>query len=350
MVVLGPSPGGWRWQSWWSVEIYVLMALHRWENSFCLAAFTVVTALFFSYMNTTNCSIFSNASCHRFAFSVPTSKKANATVGNAVHVFQAFSFSVPAKEWDRVTISYSVKGRQSSWFVWTKTWSNRVGCSVSEMFSSPKCNPQLLHLYLFNNRDCKYNNVSVSSSYYYLLLHHEEILVCRPFRGFIHSHGSGLFLWMMRPRCHRKWKRVLCVKLDYYYFFNSISLKRKTNRSLFSHRCSRSSSRWKVMMPKVTSYDVDHGPVCFLSRPSSCLRDKRPKQYPTIEYSEVVQKCKARRRCCCSPGKCLMSWGRAIEQQMHRQGSSHLLHVSGLQQCMHPVSYTHLTLPTNHRV
>ncbi len=98
MVVLGPSPGGWRWQPWCSVEIYVLMALHRWENSFCLAAFTVVTALFFSYMNTTNCSIFSNASCDRFAFSVPTSKKANATVGNAVHVFQAFSFSFPAKE------------------------------------------------------------------------------------------------------------------------------------------------------------------------------------------------------------------------------------------------------------
>ena len=53
----------------------MLMALHRWENSFCLAAFTVVTALFFSYMNTTNCSIFSNACCDRFAFSVPTSKK-----------------------------------------------------------------------------------------------------------------------------------------------------------------------------------------------------------------------------------------------------------------------------------
>ena len=98
MVVLGPSPGGWRGQPWCSVEIYVLMALHRWENSFCLAAFTVVTALFFSYMNTTNCSIFSNASCDRFAFSVPASEKANASVGNAVHVFQAFRFSFPSKE------------------------------------------------------------------------------------------------------------------------------------------------------------------------------------------------------------------------------------------------------------
>ena len=29
----------------------------RWENSFCLAAFTVVTALFSSCMNTSNCSI-----------------------------------------------------------------------------------------------------------------------------------------------------------------------------------------------------------------------------------------------------------------------------------------------------
>ena len=79
-------------------DIYVLMALYRWENSFFPAAFTVVTALFFSYMNTTNCSIFSNASCDRFAFSVPTSKKVNATVGNAVYVFQTFSFSFPAKE------------------------------------------------------------------------------------------------------------------------------------------------------------------------------------------------------------------------------------------------------------
>ena len=35
-----------------------------------------------------------------------------------------------------------------------------------------------------------------------------------------------------------------------------------------------------------------------------------------------------------SDGKCLMSWGRASEQQMHRQGSSHLLQVSGLQQCL----------------
>ena len=74
------------------VEIYVLIALHRWENSFCPAAFTVVTVLFFSGMNTTNYSIFSNASYGRFAFSVPSSKKADATVGNAVRVFQAFSF------------------------------------------------------------------------------------------------------------------------------------------------------------------------------------------------------------------------------------------------------------------
>ena len=94
-------------------------------------------------------------------------------------------------------------------------------------------------------------------------------------------------------------------------------------------------SKWKVMVPKVTPYGVDLGHVCFLSRPSSCLRDKRPRQYPTVEHSEVVQKCKARRRCWYSPGKCLMSWGRAFEQQTHRQGSLHLLQVSGLQQGMH---------------
>ena len=198
------------------------------------------------------------------------------------------------------------------------------------MFSSPKCNPQLFHLYFFNDRDCKYNNVSVSNSYYYFLLQHEEILVCRPLRGCIHSYGSGLLLWMMRPRCHRQWRRVFCEKLEFFQFGGKES---KTGHSC-SHRSSRSSSRWKVMVPKVTPYDSDLGPVCFLSRPSSCLRGKRPKQYPTVEHSEVVQKCRARRRCCCSPGKCLMSWGRAFEQQMHRQESSHLLQVSGLQQGM----------------
>ena len=86
------------------------------------------------------------------------------------------------------------------------------------------------------------------------------------------------------------------------------------------------------MVPKVTPYDVDLGPVSFLSRPSRCLRDKRPKQYPTVEHSEVVQKCKARRRCCCSLGKCLMSWERAFEQPKHRQGSSHLLQGEGIAQ------------------
>ena len=81
-----------------------MMPLHRWENSFCLVAFTVVTALFFSYMNTINCSIFSNAFYDRFASSVPTSKKKKKKkiffVENAVHMFQAFSccFSFPAKE------------------------------------------------------------------------------------------------------------------------------------------------------------------------------------------------------------------------------------------------------------
>ena len=178
------------------------------------------------------------------------------------------------------------------------------------MFSSPKCNPQLFHLYLFNDRDCKYNNVSVSNSYYYFLLQHEEMLVCRLLRGCIHSYGSGLFLWMMRPRCHRKWRRVFCEKLEFFQFL--------WKESKTGHSCSRrssSSSRWKVMVPKVTPYDSDLGPVCFLSRPSSCLRDKRPKQYPTVQHSEVVQKCKARRRCCCSPGKCLMSWGEHLNNK-----------------------------------
>ena len=164
----------------------MLTALHRWENSF--AAFTVVVVLFISCMNTTNCSIFPNASCDRFAFSVPSSKNADATVGNAVNVFQAFRFPFQPKN---ETVSQSVTASKA---------------------------------------------------------------------------GKALDL----------------------------------------------SSRWKVMVSKVTPYDVDLGPVSFLFRPSRCLRDKRRKQYPTVKHSEVVQKCKARRRCCCSPGKCLVSWGTAF--------------------------------------
>ena len=142
------------------------------------------------------------------------------------------------------------------------------------------------------------NNVSVSNSYYYLLLQHEEILVCRSLRGCIHSYGSGLLMWMVRPRCHRNWRRAFCKKLEFFQFWGK---EGKTGHSC-SHRSS-SSSRWKVMVPKVTPYDVDLSPVCFLSRPSNCLRDKIPKQYPTVDHSKVVQKCRTRRRCCCSPGK-----------------------------------------------
>ena len=156
------------------------MALHRWENSFHLAAFTVVTVLFSSYMSTTNCSIFSNAVRARFAFSTPSSKKADVTVGNAVHVIQAFSYPVLPKS---ETVPQP-RERQVKLLICLHQ-DNCVGCNVSEMFSSTKCNPQLFHLYFFNSRDCKYNNVSVGSSYYYLL-RHEELLVCRPLRGCSH--------------------------------------------------------------------------------------------------------------------------------------------------------------------
>ena len=83
----------------------------------------------------------------------------------------------------------------------------------------------------------------------------------------IHSYGSGLFLWLMRLRCHRKWRPVFCEKLEYFQFLWKES---KTGHSC-SHRSSRSSSRWKLMVSKVTPYDVDLGPVCFLSWPLSCL-------------------------------------------------------------------------------
>ena len=29
-------------------------------------------------------------------------------------------------------------------------------------------------------------------------------------------YGSGLLLWMMRPRCHRKWRRVFCEKVEFF--------------------------------------------------------------------------------------------------------------------------------------
>ena len=120
-------------------------------------------------MNTTNCWTFSNASCDRFAFSVSSSKKADVTVGNAVHVFQAFSFpfqpknetvSQPVTVWNAGKVLDLSASRHEA--------IARVPFNVSEIFSSPKCNPQLFHLYFFNSTDRKYN-VSVSSSYCFLV-------------------------------------------------------------------------------------------------------------------------------------------------------------------------------------
>ena len=93
----------------------------------------------------------------------------------------------------------------------------------------------------------------------------------------------------------------------------SVSLERKLNRSLSS--LFNKLFQVEGNGAKGNTYDVDLGPICFLSWPSSCLRDKRPKQYPNVEHSEVVQNCKARRRCCCSPGKCLVSRGRALSNK-----------------------------------
>ena len=95
------------------------------------------------------------------------------------------------------------------------------------MFSSPKCNPQLFHLYLFNFRDCKYNNASVGRSYCYLLLQHEETLVCRPLRGCIHSWFRSTSVedeTTLSPQVETSILRETGVL--------SISLERKQNRSL----------------------------------------------------------------------------------------------------------------------
>ena len=82
---------------------------------------------------------------------------------------------------------------------------------------------------------------------------------------------------------------VLSSSSFFFFFFFFFLKESKTDHSC-SHRSSRSSSRWKVMVPKVTPYDVDLGPVCFLSRPSSCLRDKRPKQYQPSNSLKLSKK------------------------------------------------------------
>ena len=77
---------------------------------------------------------------------------------------------------------------------------------------------------------------------------------------FMGAYGSGLLLWLMRPRCHRKWRRVFCEKLL------SILLERKQNRSLLFSSFFKMSMR--CQLPKVTPYDVDlllFAPACKLS-------------------------------------------------------------------------------------
>ena len=74
------------------------MGLHRWENSFRLAAFTVVTVLFSSYMSTTNCSIFSNAVSARFAFLRPSYKKSRRHCWECSQCDPDLQLSCPAKE------------------------------------------------------------------------------------------------------------------------------------------------------------------------------------------------------------------------------------------------------------
>ena len=119
-----------------------------------------------------------------------------------------------------------------------QTCSSRVGCNVSEIFSSPKCNPQIFPPYFFNNRDCKYNNVNVSRSYYYLhlalfySLQHEEILVCRPLRGCMHPlilfrSTSANDETMLSSQVETSILRETGVL--------SVSLEREQNRSVFSH-------------------------------------------------------------------------------------------------------------------
>ena len=60
----------------------------------------------------------------------------------------------------------------------------------------------------------------------------------------------------MRPRCHRKWRPVFCQEFEFFQFL----WKEKKRGHPCSHHSSRSFSRWKVMVPKVTPYDVDLDP------------------------------------------------------------------------------------------
>ena len=224
--------------------------------------------------------------------------------------------SFPVKERDRVTIVQRERQAKSLICLHQNLKQSRGLQCIWNVFQS-QIQPTALQPWFFQQqrlqvqqRQCQ-QFVILPSGLVSHNLQHEEMLVCQPLRGYIHSYCSGLLLWMMKPRCHRKWRRVFCEKLEFFQFLWKES---KPGHSC-SHRSSRSFSRWKEMVPRVTPYDVDLGPVCLLSRPSSCLQDKRPKQFPTVEHSEVVQKCRSRRRCCCSPGKCSMSWGRALSNK-----------------------------------
>ena len=142
-------------------------------------------------------------------------------------------------------------------FVCTKTWSNRVGCSVSKMFSSPKCNP---HLSTFISSTTEIASTKTSVSVIRRIIFFCSMKKYSCVGLFMGAYGSGLLLWLMRPRCHRKWRRVFCEKLL------SILLERKQNRSLLFSSFFKMSMR--CQLPKVTPYDVDlllFAPTCKLS-------------------------------------------------------------------------------------
>ena len=61
------------------------------------------------------------------------------------------------------------------------------------------------------------------------------------------------------------------------------------------------------MVPKVTPLTLTLAPFAFCPGLQAVCEINVPNNIQPSN-TEVVKKCTARRRCCCSPGKCLMSW------------------------------------------
>ena len=116
------------------------------------------------------------------------------------------------------TVSQSVTAwKAGKALVWTKTWSNRVG--ALKCFPFPSVTPHSSSTFISSTTEI------VSAIRMIIFFCSMRKYLCVGL--FIHSYGSGLLLWMMRPRCHRKWRWVFSEKVE----FSPKKIGRKQNRS-----------------------------------------------------------------------------------------------------------------------